>query len=998
MFKKLQLLLLAMFVPVCVFAQSGSITGVVTDERTGETIPGATVELVEASKAVATSAEGRYTITGVAAGSYTIRIRSIGYKSYESTVEIGSGITTLDVALSADILGLEDVVVSGYRVEEKREVSGSIAKVSSEQFRDVPLQNTEQILQGRAAGVQISTQSGNPGGAFTVLVRGAGSINASSQPLFIVDGVQISFANQSSQTSQSPLNALNPDDIESIEVLKDASSSAIYGAQGANGVVLITTKRGKKNTTNISVRSELGWRRETNRWNMINSQQWLDYFEEAYNNTFGGDGDLFVNSLIGAYTGDPTLAREDVPTYDWQDLIYRDGATQRHNLTVSGGDNDTQYFISASYEDTEGHIFDSLFERYNLRTNLDQQFSDKLRGSVNINLTTTDQTGVCQDGSFINCPVTASSFEPPLTFPTNPDGSYYAGTRFGLQNNLLLQREEVSRLNNNVQILSNATVSYDILDWLTFTSLWGIDYRNVRDNQFRPPIASTLGGQVFEADRTTANWNTNNTLTGVRTFNEVHNVQFLLGQEYRRERSNVFTSFGVGLPNGLLSVLNATATPQTVTGFNTEFRQAGYFANVKYDYNSKYIVTATGRYDGSSRFGSEERWGFFPSVSAAWRVTEEEFFNPSFIDELKIRAAYGTAGNSSVGDFASRSLIGVGGSYAGTTGLTFSQLGNDILTWEEVEELNIGIDAAFLEGRISTNIDLYQRDNNELLLSQPLPEDTGFGGINSNVGSIRNEGIEFQLNTVNVDRGGLLWTTNFNIAVQRSEVLSLNDGQEQLGSGFQPIAVGFSQGAYWLPVWAGVNPADGRPMWYDVDGNITYNPTDADNVFQDGTDEDVVGGFGNTISYKGITLDVFFQYSFGRNRFLDQEFYFLQTPSFQTGLWDRVLDRWQQPGDVTDIPRVYTTSAPPDGSAANWRVTPGSNGLFNQSYIRLKNVTLSYNLPRSVLNQINLNSVRLYVTGLNLMTWTAWPGLDPEQDSQSFPTALQVNGGIQIQF
>ena len=1015
------MLLLVGLVPAAALAQSGVISGTVTDE-TGEAIPGVNVVITQLTKGDATDIEGKYTITNVPAGTYTVTASFTGYKKYETTVQVGSGIVTLDITMEEDILGLDEVVITGYQTVSKREVSGAIAKVSSKEFRDVPVQSAQAILQGRAAGVQITTQSGNPGGAFTVNIRGAGSINSSSAPLYIIDGVQVSFANQSSQTSQTPLNAIDPNSIESIEVLKDAASASIYGANGANGVVIITTKKGSNTgRTNITARSEFGYREEINRFDVANSQEWIEYQIQARANT----GNVFdflvdnpaneagrraaaetaVQNILTGFGQPAGIAFADVPTTDWQDFIYDTGFSQRYTLTASGGDNDTQYFLNGGYEDTEGHIFNSAFTRYNLTANIDQRLNSKLRGSVQINLANTAQTGECQDGSFINCPVTASGFEPPVTFPFNADGTF-ANTRFGQRNNIALQDALVRRTNRNTQILGNSSLTYEFTNWLTFKTTFGVDYRVVSDNQFRPPIASTLGGQVFEADRETTNWSTNNVLSARRTFNEKHNVSGILGMEYRRERSNVFTSFGTGLPNGLLSVINATSTPNAVSGFNTEFRQAGYFARVNYDFDGKYILSGTARYDGSSRFGSEERWGFFPGGTAAWRLSEENFFknlNWSAVEEVKLRVGYGTTGNSLIGNFAARSALGVGGSYNGLTGLTLSRLGNDLLTWEESEEINVGLDLIFFKGRLSANIDAYQRDNNELLLFRPLPRDSGFGGINENVGSVRNEGVELQLNSVNIDRGGLLWTSNFNISVQRNEILSLNQGQISLGGGRTPFAVGQARTAQLIPRWAGIHPANGLPLWFTRDGELTYNPVigavgEDDRVFQDGGEEDVVGGLGNTISYKGFTFDIFFQYSFGRTIFRTQEFFFGTTPIFTTGLLDDIERAWQQPGDVTDLPRVFIGSTEPGGSTADPRVTASNNSFQDASYIRLKNVTFSYNLPTSIVEKINLRGVRLYASGLNLYTWTAYEGLDPEQSSQSFPTALQVNGGIEINF
>lgn len=1018
MFKKLLFLFsfVSLLIPGTLLAQSGSISGTVTDSKTGEALPGVNVRVLELTKGGASNIDGEYTITALPSGTYTVVATFTGFKQFRRTVEVGTSNVTLDIALEEDILGLDELVITGYGTVSKREITGSISKVSAKDFADVPFQNTESILQGRAAGVLVNTTSGNPGGQFSVIVRGIGSLNAGNQPLYIVDGVQISFANQSTQDSSSPLNAIDPANIESIEVLKDGASASIYGANGANGVVLITTKRGSDRggaRAQISAKAETGYRAETKRFDMLETPEWLEIHFEAANNQYApnnffgtGSGEGVFRAFFmpayggenGAYTGAETI--EEIANTRWQDISLREGSHKKYSVAASGGDERTRYYLSGGYEETEGHVLDSRFERFNLLANSDQQLNERLSTSVNINLSSAEQNGICQDGSFINCPVTAASFEPPITTPLLANGDYNARTRFGQQNNLLVQKENVRRTNNVVQILSNATATYRLNSWLTARTLFGMDFRDVKDNQFRAPIAQQANnGTVFAGDRRTANWNTNTVLNGRKTFDEKHTVSGLLGFEYRRERSEIFTASGASLPTADFTTLNATAEATGVSGFSSEYRQAGFFTSVNYDFDGKYILKASARVDGSSRFGADNRYGFFPSVSGLWRVTEEDFFDVPAISDLALRLGYGTTGNSSIGNFASRGLYGLSGSYNGTSGLSFTQLPNTVLTWESQEEINFGVDLSLYAGRISANMDVYTRDNNDLLLSRPLPNDTGFGSFTDNVGAVRNQGVEMQLNTVNVDRGGFTWLSSFTFAVQKNEVISLNEGQDQLGSGSRPVAVGRNIGAFWVPRWAGVNPANGDPMWYDADGNITYQPTVDDRIFYDGTEDDVIGGLGNTLSYKGLTFDVFFQYALGGNAFMTQEHYFLRVPIFFSGLESKILDRWQQPGDVTDVQAMYSTrTTRPGTNIADPRTTIDTKGIEKTDYIRLKNITLSYNLPVSLLENTGLRGVRLYATGLNLMTWTAYSGLDPEQTSQSFPTALQVNGGIEVQF
>lgn len=1000
------LFLAAAFIPIAM-GQSGRITGTVTDAETGETVPTANVLLAEITRGAATDIDGNYTINNVPPGTYSLRVSFVGYRTFVIQVTIQSGQTiTQNVELVPGAIGLGELVVTGYGVETRRELTGSITKVSSQDFEDVPVQNTESILQGRAAGVQVTTTSGNPGGGFQVRVRGTGSINAGNDPLYIVDGVQISFNDDvaSELEDETPLNAINPSDIESIEILKDAAAAAIYGAQAANGVVLITTKRGRQGETLINARVERGVRNNIEEYDLYNKNEWTGYIIDALENaglSEAGATAFFENEFGPIFGYEPGTPIADYRDFSWQDFIFREGTSQNYNISASGGSEQTRFYISGGYENTGGTVLDNNFNRYIFRTNFDHQFSSKLTGKVNLNLSSTSFNAICQDGPFINCPVSQANFEAPIAFPYLDDGSYNPNTSFGLSTNPAVVEHEVDRETNNAQMLGNISATYNFNSWLSLTTLWGLDYRTLRDVRFETPIAQpTAGGRVNEGISTTVNFNTNTVLTFRQTFTDVHNISGLIGGEYRRDFGREVETSGDGLPNGLFRVIDATATPSVAQGFETEFRIASYFSQLKYNYSERYFVSLTARYDGSSRFGENNRWGFFPSVSAGWRISEEEFFNFDFFDELKIRGGYGVTGNAAIDNFAARGLYGVGGSYAGTTALNPQQLANALLTWEEAKEINLGLDWSLWSGRLSGSFDVYKRDNENLLLDRPLPTDSGFENITENVGAVQNKGIEFEFNSVNLDKGDFVWTSRFNMAIQTNEVTELVGDIEQLDSDMTPIALGHSIGAFWVPRWAGINPADGRPMWYDVNGNITYDPATEDNIFFDGAEEDVVGGLGNRFSYKGFSLDVFFQYSFGQTVFPAQEWFFMQTPTFLTNVWSEVDRRWQEPGDVTDIPKVVFGDSYP--GTANFRTTEGTNALFDASYIRLKNISLSYNLPVSIVEQLNLRGVRLYVTGLNLMTWTDYPGLDPEVAGTfiqaSYPTAKQVNGGIEVQF
>lgn len=1023
MFKKLLPTLLYMLIISLGVNAQGVIYGTVTDAGTGDTIAGATVFIQEINRGIATDTDGKYRLTGIPAGEYEVTFSFIGYASQILTVNVGSSEVLLNASLESTSIGLDELVVSGYAITPKRELTGSISSVTSKDIQDVSLQNTQSILQGRAAGVTVSATSGNPGAAFKVQVRGNTSINAVSEPLYIVDGVQIDLGNTSGLTSTTPLNAINPNDIESLEVLKDAAAAAIYGSQAAAGVVIITTKSGTRGDTRVNARVERGVRTLARNVDYINSDQYVEYMGEAFainsgvdtydKNDYAPYEDSYRNYFLGFFGADPNSdpANPTLANTDWQDFIFSEGITEKYDLSVSGGNQTTTYYLSGGFEDTEGTAFNTDFSRASIKSRIDHQINSDLRTAVNLTFSRSTQFGVCQDGNFINCPPSQAMFEAPMSFPYLADGEYSPTTRFGLSSNPAVVRDEVDRNVSVNQVIGNVKFIYSINDWLNASASGSVDYRNTQDEQVRSAIAAPAqNGFITFVNRNLMNTQGNFVLNGVKSFDEVHNVSGLIGTEYKRVYSELQSTRGDNISGPFFSVLNSTSTPVTAAGSNTEYRVGSYFTNLKYNYDEKYLVSFTGRYDGHSRFGADVRWAFFPSVSAAWQMKEESFLEDvDFISDLKLRVGYGVTGNSAIGNFNSLGLFAIAGTYDGSTAITPSQLANNNLTWEEKSEINVGVDIAFFNNRLRGAIDVYQQQSDNLLFGRPLPGDSGFGSITENIGKIQNKGIEFEISSTNYSNRDFNWTSRLNVSLIENEVLELPEGEDiSPDNSFTALKIGKPIGLIQVPKWAGVNPADGRPMYYDKDGHITYTPETDDQIeYKDGA-ADAVGGFGNTFSYKGLTLDAFFQFSFGQWAFPSTDYYFTRTPDFLMNLTTEVLDRWQQPGDLTHYPRAIE-GGNDYAEADNYRTTVGTQSIYNASYIRLKNVSLSYNLPTDLISNLGVRNVRLYASAINLVTWTAWPYYDPEVafspfdiytnvTTASYPTEKQIYGGIDISF
>lgn len=1031
--KILAFAVLSLFVmfPALASAQTGSISGTITDSNTGEALPGATVFLPDLALGQSTNLDGQYTITNVPVGTHNVRITYVGYVAQTTQVTVTAGErTTLNIELVADRVELRDLVVTGYGVQPRREVTGSIAQVRGETIANVPVQTFDSAIQGRAAGVTITSASGQPGGAVRVRVRGTGSINAGNDPLYVVDGVPITVnTDVSSQASSNALAAIAPGDIESIEILKDAAAASIYGAQAANGVVLITTKRGAAGRTNFTVNSQVGFAEALNKYDMLDGPAWVAAQIEGRRNqaiinqrrgvtTAAGNPDAQEQNFRGgaavapflvglpddpderAAIFDPTVTSlndflQYVPSYDWQDEVYHRGDSRSLSISAQGGSEQTRFFISGSYEYQEAQVIRSNFERFNVRSNIDHRISDLFSLETNIGLTTFNQFGAIADGNWINGPFFAAPYSVPIQPIFNEDGTFNENVAGGYNIIQGLNLEEREARTN--QVVGNVAGNFNLTPNLVFRTFYGIDYRNVRDTNVRPPeipAFSGFGGQTFEANREILNWNTNQTFSYFNTFDDVHNVSSVVGFEYRQQTRESFTATGREFNSGLFRYLQNAAVPFGVGGFYTEYKIAGFFGQARYDYDKRYFATATLRYDGSSRFGADKQWGLFYAGSLGWELSEEDFLaDVDWLDQFQLRASYGVTGNSAIPDFASRSLFGGGATYNGVAALRAVQLGNNVLTWEEATTINLGLNWALFEGRIYGALDVYRRTNDRLLLSDFLYSDSGFSSFTNNVGEVRNEGIEVEIGGTLVNWEGFRWVSDFNITFQRNEIIDLGE-QFQL----EPGESIFSLFTY---RFAGVNPADGRGMFYDRNGNLTYNVVSEDQQITGNAFPSVIGGWNNTFSYSGFTLDVFFQYNLGQDAFKQQEGYFLDGTIFRgRGLTERTLDRWQRPGDMTDMPRLLGTAQATPGdddfffTASDWHVE-------DVGYVRLKSASLSYAIPSNIVSQVGLSSARVFVQGVNLITWTNYRGLDPEiltTANAPFPQSRQYSAGVSLQF
>ncbi|MEZ5044946.1 MAG: TonB-dependent receptor [Saprospiraceae bacterium] len=1005
--KKLYLVLLCAVLTTAMMAQR-TVQGTITDEN-GETLIGASILVKGTTTGTATDIDGRYTLD-LPADANVLIISYTGFQTQE--VQVGAR-TVIDIIMSASAEFLNEVVVTGYSSELKREVTSAITSIKAEEIEGLPVQSWDRAIQGKASGVQITQGSGAPGGAVTIRVRGTGSISAGSDPLVIIDGVQVGTVGQGAQGSSNPLNSINPNDIESIEILKDAASASIYGAQGANGIIVVTTKSGsREGKAKFNVSYQEGVVQPMNLYDMMNSQQYAEIRTAAYINAGRS-----AETALDLY-GDPN--DPNLPYEDWIDVLWREATLRTVDVSASGGSKSSDYYAAFSYNKQEGQIITNEWERLTGRFNLNADLSDRLSMNFRSSLAWIgNEGGPCDGGFFVNCPFAPSFWSMPISPALDENGEYNPyplngqGHNFNL--NELQNAESVKRLSNTLQNVSSLAFNYEIIPNLTARASIGIDYVNTKDVNHRPasiPVFASFGGQVSNTDRVALNWNTFGTLTYDFDLGENNSFTALAGYEYKQEDWNSFFATGRGFADPSFINLNSAANPQGIGGTSSTNRRQGGFTSIKYAYNDRYIINGTVRYDGSSRFGSDNRWGLFYSGSLGWRMTEESFLkNISWLEELKLRASYGITGNSAIGDFAALPQFGTRGQYLGAPGLAPSKLANNLLGWETAEQLDLGLDFSFFGNRLYGTIDLWRKNNKDLLLATQIPASAGISNssITENVGEVQNQGVDFELNAVIVNSGGFRWSIGGTLSLQKNKVVSLNEGKDTIFAGGYPsLIVGQPLSFYNLIPFAGVNPANGRIMAYDINGVPTYAPTAEDVRQFDGPLADYFGGFRSEWSYKGFSIYGFLQFQ-GGNKVFNNDLYALASASADPdNQLVSQLAYWKNPGDVTSVHKPIDGGVIEGINQQDFGLNDTSQFLSDGTYLRLKEVKVAYQFPASMMQKAGVGSITLFAQGLNMVTWTKYDGIDPEVvgtrqafgggTSFVFPLGQQYSFGINVSF
>ena len=980
------------------FAQY-TVEGTVSDQSDGAPLPGATVILVDTNYGTATDADGYFEFTDVPEGTYTLRITFVGYVPLQRSIDVNQDLN-LNLSLSMDQQSLSEVVVTGYGSVVREQMTGNISSVSARQIEEIPVNSFESALQGQASGVFIQRGTGKLGQGINIRVRGTSSVSASSQPLYVIDGIPITAESQSTTADTNPLADINPDDIESIDILKDAAAAAIYGSRAANGVVLVTTKRGQAGATQVNVSLERGVSSPTNKKEWLNADEYIELFTEAAERSPFGDlsGPGYLEPVWFDFFAQGTDWRNREIDTNWQDEAFQDAHNTDLNVQVSGGTEDTRFFISGGVSDQVGITRGDEFNRMNARLNLDHTASDRLTVGMNLGVTRTENIRISNDNAF-STPLQAVA-QPPISPAYTPQFENGDLTGFSdepnentLYYNFLRHVQGVDNNQTVFRNVGNLYADYSILPNLQFRSELGLDLLFQNEDYFadrNTNVGENTNGYGDSRIVNIVNYTTNNYLTWDTQFAEDHKLSAVAGMSYQSsDRYLTFVS-GTNFPTDSFTKLASAADITGGSTTQTVFRFLSYFARSNYTFKDRYLLAASARVDGSSRFGENSRYGFFPSVSAGWIMTREDFMQDvNFLTFLKLRVSYGLTGNANIGNFPSRGLYG-GTGYAGLSGLTPSQTPNPDLKWERTAQYNFGLDFELVGDRISGEVDYYIKETDDLLLNVNVPATSGFTSQLQNVGELENKGFEFVLNTHNLV-GQFQWSSNFNIAFNNNKITDLDD--QVITGGFlnravegEPIAVMFGK------EYAGVDPDNGDALYYlhsedgkDYDAGTTNDYSAANDVVIGDPNPDFIGGLGNRFSYKNFDLNVLLQFVYGNDIYNGGGRYQSANGDFFDNQTKKQLDRWQEPGDVTDVPEARLFG----GNGSN----PSSRYIHDASYLRLKNVVLGYTLPQSALNRLNLRRVRFYVTGVNLLTFTDYPGWDPEVNTDLYSQSDNLNIG-----
>jgi len=962
-------------VPLSVRSQTGidpvinsTLSGKVIDSKTKLPLTGAVIQIKGTTHEVIADDNGKFNFRTGQKLPYVLVITHVGYETIEDTANN----TTIEILLKRKPKDLDEVVVVGYGNQERKTLTSAVSTIAVDNIRSVPAAGIDQLLQGQAGGVLSTANTSVPGSGVFIRVRGSTSINASNDPLYIVDGVFInnrtlqSISTGGQQTS--PIADINPADIESIDVLKDADATAIYGSRGANGVVLITTKHGKLNArSKVNIGYYYASSSARKFWPVLTGP------EEGVlqNETWANDGKPFATRPFRPKAEGGLGLPEEQPTIDRLSLIFQNAPTHNFDASLSGGNEKTTYYIGGNYFNQEAIVKPDKLERVTAKINLEHQLSEKARIGVSINGISTKRN-MSPNNNVPYGAVNGALYTPSYLPLFNADGSY---ARPSLFENPLAAINELKFSDVGSRAIGNIFGEYNIIKGLKFKTSWSVDFNESKeDNYFNSKMQqgqAPINGSATSALTRNVTLITEQLLTYNKTFNKNNSLNVIAGNSVQKETFENTTITGTGFPTDQFTRI-ASAAVQTGSSSFSSASLLSYFSRASYTYSRKYTVDINFRADASSRFGKDNRWGYFPAAGFSWRAGQEDFIKHlNIFSDLKLRASYGSTGNQNgIPDYASKGLWSGGNTYLNTSGIAPFQLANPDLKWETTRQLNLGIDFGILKNRLNVEFNYYRKYTKDLLLDLPVPAQLGFSSIFANAGEMSNNGFEFTARGEIISNKNFSWYTSFNIATNKNKVEKLQT--PILKSGGQGIIQeGYPLYSFYLHKQLGVDPKTGDVLFDDVnkDGKLS----DADLQILGNAWPSYFGGLTNTFTiFKNIEVSAFIYYSVG-NKVWDNTRYRTGHGGSRNGVFAMLqeeLNRWQKPGDITEVPRLTA-------SGNNASIIP-SRFLEDGSFVRLKNISIGYNLPKQITSRLRLSAVRFYLAATNLITITKYKGVDPE--------------------
>lgn len=1048
------ILCIVLFIPSIVFAQTRDISGTVKTS-TGAPLPGATIQQRNTRNFVIAGDNGEFTIV-VTGSNVVLDITAVNYAPAEVTVGTGNN---FDIALQdIEASAMDEVIVVAYGTTTRRSNTGAVSAINADAIKDVPTPSFEQALTGRLPGVQVTTTSGQAGSASSIRIRGIGSMNASNEPLYVIDGVPVvsgSVGQMGGQlyTSNNVMNTLNPNDIESISVLKDAAASSLYGSRAANGVVVITTKRGKMGKPQLNFRSSIGFTPTwaTENYKPASPQDQMNYFYRIFHDyrttagqtdeqanlyalnrlksRFGIHGYDFSTAGTGLYENVNIVGKtdgvenRDGKYFDWEDALFRTGIYQTNDLSVSGGNSQTRYYSSLSYTKDKGRAYTNEFDRIGGRLNLTQKIAKWLEFGSNINVSFNDKSGYNDTrNTGTNYLYQSSNLLFPLYWPTDyKTGLPYTLRYNSLGYNPLYYDKQWENWSKTLRLSAIESLTFNLLPSLTAKTVFSYDNAEVKDHLYYSPLhyhttyGATAKGTVFEYSTNIKKILSSNTLNYRKQFG-AHGVDILGGFEAEKNQTDYAYASGSNLPSSSLHTV-ATAGIKDASAYYWGYNMMSYLSRAEYNFDQRYFLSASFRRDGSSRFGPSTKWGNFWSISGAWNAKSESFLKDvEDLDMLKFRASYGVNGTTPSENYGWMSLASFGYNYNNDAGGIITQVGDELLAWEENLTTNIGVDFAALKNRLYGTIEYFNRNSNNLLQDVPISTVTGFGSTLKNIGRMNNRGLEISLGGDIIKTTVFRWSANANTSLIKSKVVELYGGNDIIWSdptgGDARVQFIYREGqpvySFYVQEWGGVDPTNGKPIWYtndETNGDFLHNGRGASNslskakqILSGSPLPKAFGGFNTDVEYKGINLGFNFIYKIGGLLFdagsrdvAEDGYYWERTRSYYG-----YQDAWTPDNPNALFPKI-SGNDPEDG------ISRTSRHLHNATFLRLKNINLGYTFPAAILNKVRISGARVFFNGTNLVTLSKFKWADPEVNNYGSrgwetPFGKTYTFGIEVNF